>query len=76
MAKKNYTKTDSRAYLISLKASIFTVIIITIIDIIVDFFNAYDCNITPFLAKITIIGVLALVVFIINGQYNEDHRKR
>ena len=76
MAKKDYSKSDNRNYLISLSASIFTVILITIVDAIIDIFNAYDCNITPFLAKIGIIGVLLVVFFSIKRQYNEDHRKR
>ena len=76
MGKKDHSKSDNRAYLISALASIFTVIIITAIDILIDFLNAYDCKITPFLGKIAIIGVLIVVFFGIKNQYDKDHRIR
>lgn len=76
MAKKDYSKSDNRAFTISLMASLFTVILITFIEIITDILNAYDCKITPFLAKILIMGILIVVLKYQWKDYNSNHRNR
>lgn len=70
MKKKDYSKTDNRAFIISLHASIITVIIIYIIELILDILNIFNFKITSFLGKIAIIGILIVVY----RHFKKDYR--
>ena len=65
MVKKDDYNSDNREFNISLIASLFTVFLVTMIEIIVDILNAYVGGITPFLTKVVIAGVMAVMV----GQF-------
>lgn len=69
---KDYTPSDSRTFNLSLIASLSVVFLVTTVEIVIDICNKYGSEITPFLAKIAIAGVLLVFLIPAWKQWNKE----